>query len=558
MSFTNSKHQLLTATLAVLGLLLICPATATECGRYWVFFRDKNVPAGKASQALNETAHKLTPAALERRRLNMPVLVDEYDLPVSVHYIEQVKSTGAHLRQSSRWLNAVSVEATSAQIESIENLACVLKAEAFRLRAVRAPLPNREALDDLHYGNSYTQDELCHIPELHNRGLSGHGILMCILDTGAWLVHDAFDSLHVVAMYDFVNHDSIVANEPGQDTPDQHMHGTATLSAMAGYKDSVLIGPAYGADVLVAKTEWVAGEVHSEEDNYVAGLEWADSMGARITTSSLGYIGPDTAFWYSFDELDGHTAVTTRGVEIAASRGILCVTAAGNENGSDWDHIVTPADADSILAVGAVSNEGSIVGFSSRGPSGDGRIKPDVCAMGADVFCARADSNDYWILSGTSLATPVVAGIAALIMEAHPDWTAQMVRTAIMNTASNHETPDNDYGWGIVDAVGAADYVFDDAYDSPRGVPASHVLISSYPNPVNGVVTIQLTLPMESAGKLTLFDTLGREVNVWSRERWNAGTNSVEFETSGLATGTYVASFAGEKGHAVQKIVVVK
>jgi subtilisin family serine protease len=310
---------------------------------------------------------------------------------------------------------------------------------------------------------------------------------------------------------------------------------------------------------LVAKTEWVATETQQEEDNYVAGLEWADSLGARITTSSLGYIGDAPNFWYQFSELDGHTAVTTRGLEMAASRGILCVTAAGNENGSPWNHIVTPADADSILAVGAVDSAGIIAGFSSRGPTADGRIKPDVCAQGVATFCANADAiNAYAEWSGTSLATPIVAGIAALIMEAHPDWTAQMVREAIRNTASQHESPNNDYGWGIVDALAATDY-FQNAGDIPSPeIPRSAILLSAYPNPVNGSGSVRLVLPNESVGTLALFDVLGRQVYVWPRAQWTAGENRMSFEASEFPTGVYLAKFAGRTGNAVVKILVLK
>ncbi len=552
MSFANIKQKLIGTAVTGFIVLLLHPATATDSQRYWVFFRDKQVPANKVSQALNDAAQKLTSAALDRRMLNMPVLVDEYDLPVSQDYADQVQQTGAHLRRVSKWLNAVSIEATVDQAEQIRALGCVKKVERFRLQLAADPLPRR-SLDDLNYGNSFTQNELCHIPALHNRGLSGAGILMCMLDTGAWLLHDVFDSLHVVATYDFIFGDSVVADQPGQDSVGQDLHGTAVLSTMAGFRDSVLIGPAYGADLLVAKTEWIPTETPPEEDNYVAALEWADSLGVRITSTSLGYID-----WYTPNDLDGHTAVTTIAVNVAVSRGILVVTAAGNEGGSPWHFVVTPADADSILAVGAVTNEGTLVGFSSRGPTADGRIKPDVCAMGADVFCAQADSNNYFTLSGTSLATPIVAGCAALIMEAHPDWTAQMVRTAILNTASNHETPDNDYGWGIVNAEAAADFIFDAAGDPPHGVPTSPVLITSYPNPVNGTATIQLILTAESAGKLTLFDALGREVKAWPRERWSAGTNRARLETDRLATGIYLARFEGDAGRAVQKVVVLK
>ena len=286
------------------------------------------------------------------------------------------------------------------------------------------------------------------------------------------------------------------------------MHGSACLSTCGGYRDSVLIGPAYGATFLLAKTKWVPTETPPEEDNYVAALEWADSIGTDITSSSLGYID-----WYTFQDLDGHTATTTRGVEVAASHGILCVTAAGNERSSDWGHLVCPADADSILAVGAVDSFRTIAGFSSPGPTFDGRIKPDICAMGVDVFCANIEvNNTYFRLSGTSLSTPIISGLAALVMEAHPDWTAQQVRTALKMTASQAQNPDNDFGWGIADGVAAVDYVFDDAVGPARDpLPRSTILLSSYPNPVNGTAVIRLVIPSDAVGDLVLYNILGRE-----------------------------------------------
>lgn len=550
MRLSNLKTGIL---LAAAAIILICGrARAEDTQRYWVFFRDKGIMPAEMSSALDQAALHLTPAARERREKEMPVIVDEYDLPVNANFIAEVKSTRAQVRRASRWLNAVSVAATNDQVQRIKELPFVRSVERFRLQAMRLPNSPTRSLD-FEYGPSLTQNQMCRIPELHERGLSGEGILMCMLDTGAWLEHVAFDSLDIVATYDFIFGDSVVADEAGQDSLFQHLHGTAVLSAMAGFDDSLLIGPAYGASMLVAKTEWIASETPAEEDNYVAALEWADSLGARITSSSLGYID-----WYSIEDLDGQTAVTTIAVNVAVSRGILVCTAAGNEGGGDWNFVVTPADADSILAVGGVTNEGSIIGFSSRGPTADGRIKPDVCAMGADVFAARSDSNDYWTLSGTSMATPIVAGIAALIMEAHPNWTAQMVRTAMLNTASNHNTPDNDYGWGIVDAVEAADYVFTSADEHRLSVPRSPILISTYPNPVNGTATLRIVLPMASEGKLGLFDVLGREVYAWPKTTWTAGENRVILEGSDLATGVYLARFSGYSGTVVGRVVILK
>ncbi len=440
------KH-LVSLTLSILLCAAItdsAPATA----RYWVYFRDKAIEPAKMREAYARAESRITARSLARRMKSMAIPVDEYDLPLAPQYVDRVFDTGVHVRCGSKWLNAVSVEATPGQVTTLEALSCVRSVEAFRLR--RADLELRpahrpQALDELHYGSSFLQDSVCHVPELHARGLSGHGVLIGFLDTGYNLAHHVFDSLHVLAAYDFINGDTIVANQEAQDSAGQWYHGTATLSAMAGYQDSVLIGPAYGADVLCAKTEVLPSETQIEEDYYVAGLEWADSLGADITSSSLGYRD-----WYTFDDLNGHTAVTTQAVNVAVGHNILVVTAAGNDRQDiEWPHILAPADADSILAVGAVTSFGLITDFSSPGPTADGRIKPDICAQGFDVFAASAaDCVSYNYLAGTSLATPIVAGVAALIMEAHPDWTAQMVRTAILNTANNTATPNNDIRLG--------------------------------------------------------------------------------------------------------------
>jgi serine protease AprX len=546
---------------ALISLLAATTNAAPATARYWVFFGDKALEPSAKAAALARAETQITARSLARRMKSMTIPVDEYDLPLAPAYVQGVTQTGVRIRCGSKWLNAVSVEATPAQVAQLQALPFVKSVESFRLTRANTelrPAHHPQSLDVLHYGESFLQDSLCHVPELHARGLTGRGVLIGFLDTGFNLVHPAFDSLHVLATFDFINGDTIVADEAGQDSAGQWYHGTATLSAMAGYGDSILIGPAYGADVVCAKTEFVPTETQIEEDYYVAGLEWADSLGADITSSSLGYRD-----WYAFSDLNGHTAVTTIGVNVAVSHGILVVTAAGNDRQTfDWPHILAPADADSILAVGAVASSGIIADFSSPGPTADGRTKPDVCAMGVDVVSANAaDSASYYFLSGTSLATPIVAGVAALIMEAHPDWTAQMVRTAILNTASQTSSPDNDYGWGIVNGLAAADYVFPVSdVPAPRAsaVPQSAVLLSAYPNPVNGTVTLTLTLPAESEGRLVLYDELGRESHVFNERQWTAGEHRLSFDVSTLATGIYFARFTGNAGVAVQRITVLK
>jgi serine protease AprX len=539
-------------------LLLMTAAASADESCYWVFLKDKGIPAGQEQLALQHARTQLTARALPRREKSVPSLVDEYDLPVCASYVAQIKACDAKTRIVSKWLNAVSVEVDAQGVQQLRALAFVDRVEPFHLIPVRLEPPStspRRALDDPNYGPSALQNEICNVLPLHARGLSGRGVLLCFLDSGFQLQHQAFDSLHVLHTWDFIFSDSIVANQEGQDSTGQDLHGTAVLSTAAGYHDGFLIGPAFGADFLCAKTEWVPTETPIEEDHYVAALEWADSIGADITSSSLGYID-----WYTFDQLDGHTAVTTRGVEVAAQHGILVVTAAGNERLTDWGHIMAPADADSILAVGAVDTAHNIASFSSPGPTADGRIKPDVCALGEYVFCADDHRNltSYFYLSGTSLATPLVSGAAALVMEAHPEWTAQQVRAAFLHTASQADAPDNDYGWGIINATAAADCHPQSAPRRDITSARSTILLQSFPNPVNGQAILTLTLPHSGLGQLALFNVLGRKMWVWPQTKWNAGAQRVTLSTPEMPSGTYIVRFDGNMGTAAHKIVVLK
>jgi subtilisin family serine protease len=277
------------------------------------------------------------------------------------------------------------------------------------------------------------------------------------------LNHEALDHLDIVATWDFLNGDPNVFYEEGQmGTGD---HGTNTLGTIAGYEPGELIGPAFGASFLLGKTEngdldW---ERHIEEDHWIAGAEWADTLGADIISSSLGYRNEFSHGEndYSWQDMDGDTTVVAKGANIAASRGILIVNCAGNErlSLSGQNTLVSPSDSAYVLAAGAVNSQGRRASFSSVGPTADGRIKPDVMAMGDSVYSAAPNAPDeYELVDGTSFSCPLVAGVAALILEINPSWTNQDVMTAIKLTASQSESPDNHNGWGIVDAQKAAFY----------------------------------------------------------------------------------------------------
>lgn len=378
--------------------------------------------------------------------------------------VQEILVSGARIHGISRWLSAVSVEADAASLDYLRS-----RLGTRALRPVRSLRGEREmpAVDPaetpfLHRsvspydaGPSSSQLEQIQIDRLHARGFTGHGVRILVLDTGFFLDHPAFEQLNVIAQYDFVFDDAITADQLPQDLPNQHRHGTGVLGTLAGFDEGELVGGAPFAEVLLAKTEWVATETRVEEDNFVRALEWGEALGADMMTASLGYrlfLSESDSFAYAPEDLDGDTAVTTRAVDDLVALGVVAVTSAGN-GGPEPQTLLTPADADSVLAVGAVDSLGVVATFSSRGPTADGRFKPDLAARGRlTVWAETVGEEPYSAVNGTSLAAPLVAGSVALVLEAHPEWGPGDVMAAMRATASQSDAVDNELGWGIVRA----------------------------------------------------------------------------------------------------------
>ncbi len=427
--------------------------------KVWVFFTDKGLRSEIAlAEALSVPERCLTQRAIQRRlKVRREGQVSGFeDLPVFEPYVRAVLGTGAQLRTRSRWFNAVTVWATPSQILRIAEMPFVAllrpvvgakrekpPSEAIETRSeVLQPSVPKYRLD---YGPSQAQLEQIQVPLLHELGYSGRGVLVAMFDTGFFKRHEAFSRLRIVAERDFVMGDGDTERNWDDPTDYSDSHGTYTWSALAGFCEGELIGPAYGADFLLAKTEDERSETPVEEDYWAAAVEWADSLGADVISSSLGYFD-----WYRFEDMDGNTAVCTRAADWAAKQGIAVVVAAGNWNNTPWGHISAPADGDSVIAVGAVDANGVIASWSSRGPTFDGRIKPEVCARGVGTRCAtRRSPSSFGSASGTSLSTPLIGGACALLLEVHPEWTGWDARQALISTASQAHRPDNTYGWGI-------------------------------------------------------------------------------------------------------------
>jgi len=508
--------------------------TPGQVVKAWVFFTDKGIESGAGfAKSLASVEQNLTQRVLDRRkrRGSLNRLVGNYDLPVFAPYIDSILSIDGvlKLRTTTKWLNGISVETESDAISSIavrdfvESVKLVKTAYKRPLIYQEHQLPGfRKPAFSMNYGYSFDQLEQINVPLAHEMGFSGAGVRVLMVDTGYDTAHTFLSPERIVAEYDFIQDDSITTNQAG-DHPAQDYHGTSTASVVGAAVDSFLYGPAYRCEFLLAKTEIYDQEIQVEEDYYVEALEWGEQRGAEVVSSSLGYLD-----WYQFSDMDGNTAVTTRAVDRAIRLGVVVVTAAGNENEEEWGHIIAPADADSVISVGAVSSSGGIASFSSRGPTYDRRIKPEVVARGLGTAAASSSGpKTYVSASGTSLSTPLVAGVAALIIEAHPNWSPMQIREALMMTADNAEQPDNTYGWGLIDAVAAINY-------SPQTEPDSLIFTNNFPNPFRERTFIKYAIPGDydfEEVSLDIYNIRGQKVAAFTNVcsdcffRWEPGPN---------------------------------
>ncbi len=464
-NYRYTMNKLLLSVFSCLLLSLYAPAQTT---RYIVRLKDK----GNSPYSFTTPLSFLSQRAIDRR-IRYALLPDSTDLPVTPSYISQLRSIpNVTVLNVSRWLNAVSVQTTDpAALNSISALPFVqsvsglasrnngsgrISRNKFAPEEEIVPLPpvtaKQAELQDnyFNYGSNSLNEIRLHNGEfLHNIGLRGQGMQIALLDGGFFNYTGlkAFDSANangqIMGTWDFVAREQSVTED--------HPHGMQCLSTIAANIPGQFVGKAPKASFWLFRTEDVSSEFPIEEFNWVCGAERADSCGADIISSSLGYYDFDNAAYnYTYSQLDGNTTLAAKGADLAAKKGILVFNSVGNEGGNAWNYLVTPSDGDSVVAVGAVSAAGVVGNFSSYGPSGDGQVKPDMASVGVAAL-VQTSSNTIGASNGTSFACPNMAGLGSLLWQAFPEFNNMKIVRVLRESGNKYSSPDNRTGYGIPD-----------------------------------------------------------------------------------------------------------
>ncbi|MCB2194971.1 MAG: S8 family serine peptidase [Bacteroidetes bacterium] len=497
------------SVIIVLFSLTAYSQVAENC--YRLFLTDKD----HSPYSLDKPEEFLSPEAILRRE-KQEIEIRNNDLPISKYYTDSLNKLGLQILNQSKWLNSVVVYTLDTELidtirrygfikskQKIEKNLTPKTAIGFGLNAEYLVTKNQDnALD---YGYGTTQIAMINGHVLHQNGYKGQGMTIAVIDGGFYKVDElpAFDSLwtnsQILGTRDFVDGDYNVYH--GSD------HGMKVLSTMASNIPGELIGTAPKANYWLLRSEYTPTENSIEEDNWVAAAEFADSVGCDIITSSLGYSEfDDPQQNYSYSDMDGNTTVVTRAADIAASKGILVLNSAGNAGDDEWKYITAPADGDSVLTVGAVDEYAQYVYFSGLGPTSDGRIKPNVSALGYQTS-VQGVNGAITIANGTSFSTPIIAGMAACLWQSVPDLTNMEIIQRIEESAHQYSTPDYYLGYGIPDFAKAAHITSSDIIAF-----AEKSMIKVYPNPFTDNIHIELLLNTEDELSVQLYNMLGEKV----------------------------------------------
>ena len=425
------------------------PRLQGQSQMYWVSFKDKGQDA---CHLLQEPALFLSQQSINRKR-QRAIPIDQKDLPIPTTYLQQLADHGQILGHS-KWLNACLIKMDKpSSLESVDFISHIAPYQS--LKAFNSTISNRSTdavSQHFSYGKAYFQNRMIGIPEIHRKGLSGTGITIGVFDGGFGGVDTmkVFDSLfsnqQLIAYYDFVDKEQDIFHSTNTDFS---VHGTQVLSVIGAQYPGKLIGTAPHANFILARTEDASSESRQEELNWIMAMEWADSIGVDIIHSSLSYSNfDDPKENYTYEDMNGRTTKITIAADIAASKGIIITTGAGNRGHEAWKYITAPCDGDSVLCVGAIDLNKERAWFSSFGPSADGRTKPDVVALGQGVWVATPTLG-LEQKNGTSLSSPLIAGMAACLLQAYPKRHPYDIVQAIRWSGNQRDDPSPTQGFGL-------------------------------------------------------------------------------------------------------------
>ncbi|MFP4548729.1 MAG: S8 family serine peptidase [Fidelibacterota bacterium] len=538
----------------------------------WVFLNRQYLEKRTGNQLVyaEKTRQRLSKIGWEKD-------VSDYQPPQDIE--NAIRQNTIRMRNYSRSLCAYSARIDEAQRSALLRLPFVDRLEPVGIRRRdREPIESSAPVQYLSkpagfYGESEEQLAQLNVIRTHELGITGRGIRMGIVDTGFRTDHQVFNYLlendRLIAQYDFINDDDNVQDENAADSLGgiQHSHGTAALSCIAGHVPEMLIGSAYDVEVLLAKTEVLQSETRIEEDYYVAALEWMEAEGAEIISSSLGYRDFDN-FEYTYEDLDGETGVTTIAANWLYERGVLLVTAAGNDATRFSDGgLITPADAYGALTVGAVDKNGEIAYFSSHGPTFDGRIKPEVCARGYRTWVANSyEPTTYRYSNGTSFSTPLIAGCCALLLQKYPHWTPELIIKNLKAFADRNDAPDNRYGWGIPDIYKTLTETQDTI---PKEIAVRTKAITIASNPVRNTAKFYFRWTNPNTGRgnryeIEIFNIAGMKVFSQQLRERNIGEveevtwNLRNLQGKKVSSGVYLVRIKGKKMNKSGKFTILK
>ena len=442
------KHLWITLALLLPG---VCVQAQSDTLKYRVTLRDK----AQTEYSLQRPEEFLSAKALERRA-RQGISVDSTDLPVCRTYIDKVKELGARIVVTGKWENFITVSCNDTTVmDAVAALPFVRSVEQVWKVSASALTPKADKRDSLvnqptiHpdsiYGTAITQIAMSRGDELHKAGFRGEGMTIAVIDAGYHNVDriTAMRNIRIRGTRDFV--------EPGSDIYAKGSHGMSVLSCMAMNMPNVMTGTAPEASYWLLRSEDERSEQPVEQDYWAAAVEFADSVGVDVLNTSLGYyVYDDPTLNLRLRDLDGQHELMSRQASRIADKGMILVCSAGNAGMEPWKKITTPGDADNVLTVGAIDKRGVLAPFSSIGNTQDGRIKPDVVAVGLGSDVMRTNGNTGHA-NGTSFASPIMCGMVACLWQACPDLTAKEVIALVRRVGDRADAPDNIYGYGVPD-----------------------------------------------------------------------------------------------------------